>query len=138
MTELIVLLDPMTQSPVVSPSLSGHQHFQTWLWKKNKSLHDQNMTVCHIIWYKKPLTISAKLISAFTGSPRAESDMCLAADPVVASLIPARSHTFEEIDHEIISRPLIFAFFLLIQEGVLPSFLLCYQLQAKVCARSIG
>ena len=28
---------------------------------------------------------------------------CLTADPVVASLIPARSHTFVEIDHEIFS-----------------------------------
>ena len=30
-------------------------------------------------------------------------DVCLAADPGVASLISARSHTFVEIDHEIIS-----------------------------------
>ena len=29
------------------------------------------------------------------------ADMCLIADPVVASLIPARSHTFMDIDHEI-------------------------------------
>ena len=28
---------------------------------------------------------------------------CLAADPGVRSLIPAQSHTFVEIDHEIIS-----------------------------------
>ena len=31
------------------------------------------------------------------------TDVCLTADPGVASLIPARSHTFVEIDHEIIS-----------------------------------
>ena len=31
------------------------------------------------------------------------ADACLTADPRVASLIPARSHTFVEIDHEIIS-----------------------------------
>ena len=31
------------------------------------------------------------------------ADTCLAADPGVASLIPARSHTFVEIDHEISS-----------------------------------
>ena len=31
------------------------------------------------------------------------ADMCLTANPGVASLIPARSHTFLEIDHEIIS-----------------------------------
>ena len=29
--------------------------------------------------------------------------MCLTVDPGVASLIPGRSHTFLEIDHEIIS-----------------------------------
>ena len=31
------------------------------------------------------------------------ADRCLIADPGVASLIPAWSHTFVEIDHEIIS-----------------------------------
>ena len=31
------------------------------------------------------------------------TDACLTADPGVASSIPARSHTFVEIDHEIIS-----------------------------------
>ena len=31
------------------------------------------------------------------------TDACLTADPGVASLIPARYHTFVEIDHEIIS-----------------------------------
>ena len=31
------------------------------------------------------------------------ADMCLTADPGVVSSFPARSHTFVEIDHEIIS-----------------------------------
>ena len=31
------------------------------------------------------------------------ADMCLTADPMDASWIPAWSHTFEEIDHEMIS-----------------------------------
>ena len=31
------------------------------------------------------------------------TDACLTADPGVASLIPVRSHTFVEIDHEMIS-----------------------------------
>ena len=43
------------------------------------------------------------------------TDACLTADPGVASLIPVRSHTFVEIDHE------------MFQEGV-------FQLHAKVCA----
>ena len=32
---------------------------------------------------------------------------CLTADPGVASSIPARSHTFMEIDHEIISMAIL-------------------------------
>ena len=34
-------------------------------------------------------------------------DMCLTADPGVASLITAWSHTFAEIDHEIISTAIL-------------------------------
>ena len=33
--------------------------------------------------------------------------MCLTADPGVANLIPARFHTFTEIDHEIISTAIL-------------------------------
>ena len=47
------------------------------------------------------------------------ADTCLTADPGVASSIPARSHTFVEIDHEIISNALIFSFLQLIQGGLL-------------------
>ena len=36
-----------------------------------------------------------------------QSVTCLTADPGVASLIPARSHTFMEIDHEIISTAIL-------------------------------
>ena len=42
------------------------------------------------------------------------TDACLTADPGVASSIPVRSHTFVEIDHEIISTVILF-----IQEGLL-------------------
>ena len=35
------------------------------------------------------------------------ADMCLIADPGVAILIPAQSHTFVEIDHEIISTAIL-------------------------------
>ena len=56
------------------------------------------------------------------------TDACLTADPGVASSIPARSHTFVEIDHEIISTVIL-----------LPSADLfkkvCCQLQTKVCAQ---
>ena len=53
------------------------------------------------------------------------ADTCLTADPGVLSLIPALSHTFLEIDHEIIST--VF----LLKKG-------CCQLQAKVYARNTG
>ena len=59
------------------------------------------------------------------------TDASLTADPGVPSLVPAWSHTFVEIDHEIISTV-----------NLLPSTE-CFkkgfcQLQAKVCARSTG
>ena len=58
------------------------------------------------------------------------TDASLTADPWVPSSILAPSHTFVEIDHEIISTVLL-----------LPSaesFKRDCQLQAKVCAQSTG
>ena len=46
-----------------------------------------------------------------------QSVTCVTADPGVASSIPARSHTFVEIDHKIIS--MVIHLLLLIQEGLL-------------------
>ena len=57
--------------------------------------------------------------------------MCLTADQGVASLIPARSHTFVEIDHEIISMVILLPSAESFKKG-------CCQLQAKVCAQSTG
>ena len=59
------------------------------------------------------------------------TDASLTADPGVASLIPARSHTCVEIDHEIISTVILLPFPESFKKG-------CCQLQAKVCARSAG
>ena len=58
-------------------------------------------------------------------------DVCLTADPGVASSIPARSHTFVEIDHEIISTVILLPSADSFKNG-------CCQLQAKVCAQSTG
>ena len=64
----------------------------------------------------------------------AQSVMCLVtdakltADPGVASSIPARSHTFVEIDHETISTVILLPSAESFMKG-------CCQLQAKVCAR---
>ena len=59
------------------------------------------------------------------------TDASLTADPGVASLIPAWSHTFVEIDHEIISTVIFLPTAGSCKKG-------CCQLQAKVCARSTG
>ena len=59
------------------------------------------------------------------------TDACLTADPGVASLIPARSHTFVEIDHEIISTVILLPSADSFKKG-------CCQLQAKVCAQITG
>ena len=59
------------------------------------------------------------------------TDACLTADPGVASSIPARYHTFVEIDHEIISTVILFPSADLFKQG-------CCQLQAKVCAQITG
>ena len=53
------------------------------------------------------------------------TDASLAADPGVTSLIQARSHTFVEIDHEIISMVIILPSAESFKKG-------CCQLQAKV------
>ena len=59
------------------------------------------------------------------------TDASLTADPGVASSIPARSHTFVEIDHEIIFTVILLPSAESFKKG-------CCQLQAKVCARSTG
>ena len=56
---------------------------------------------------------------------------CLTADPGVASLIPARSHTFMEIYHEMFSNVILLPSADSFKKG-------CCQLQVKVCARSTG
>ena len=57
------------------------------------------------------------------------TDVSMTADPGVTSSIPARSHTFVEIDYEIISMVI----FLASAESFKKD---CCQLQVKVCARS--
>ena len=52
------------------------------------------------------------------------TDASLTADPGVASSIPARSHTFVEIDHEIISTAILLPSAESFKKG-------CCQLQAK-------
>ena len=67
--------------------------------------------------------------SVYNLSKNIFTDMSLTADPGVASLIPARSHTFVEIDHEIISTVIHLPSAESFKKG-------CCQVQAKVCAQS--
>ena len=55
------------------------------------------------------------------------TDAGLTADPGVASSIPAWSHTFVEIEHEIISTVILLSLAESFKKG-------CCQLQVKVCA----
>ena len=55
------------------------------------------------------------------------TDASLTGDPGVASSIPAWSHTFVEIDHEIISTVILLPSAESFKKG-------CCQLQGKVCA----
>ena len=57
------------------------------------------------------------------------TDASLTADPGVRSSIPAWSHSFVEIDHEIISTVILLPSAESFKKD-------CCQLQAKVCARS--
>ena len=59
------------------------------------------------------------------------TDACLTAIPGVASSIPARSHTFVEIDHEIIPTVILLPSADSFKKG-------CCQLQAKICAQITG
>ena len=59
------------------------------------------------------------------------TDANLIADRGVAKSIPPWSHTFVEIDHEIISTVILVPFAESFKKG-------CCQLQAKACARSTG
>ena len=59
------------------------------------------------------------------------TDVSLIADPGAVSLIRAPSHTYVEIDHEIISKVILLLSAESFKKG-------CCQLQAKVCAQSTG
>ena len=63
------------------------------------------------------------------GGRVAQSVLCLTADSGVASSISAWSHTFLEIDHEIISRAILPRHFPLIQDRLLSftSEIMCTQ-----------
>ena len=94
---------------------------------KNKSRHEQGNSYDFQSRYEfllNPGRVAQSVTCLAT-------DASLTADPGVASSIPARSHTFVEIDHEIISTVILLPSAESFKKG-------CCQLQAKVCARSTG
>ena len=86
-------------------------------------LHSSHIHFITIL-YKTPGRVAQSVTCLAT-------DACLTADPGVASSIPVRSHTFVEIDHEIISTVILLPSADLFKKG-------CCQLQAKVFARITG
>ena len=77
------------------------------------------------------LVCDCGISSSYSPGSVAQSVTCLTAIPGVPSSIPARSHTFVEIDHEIISTVILLPSADSFKKG-------CCQLQAKVCARITG
>ena len=99
-------------------------------WRKKESvitLVIKNSFI-HTIMFNLDIFISSRIAQSVMCLT---TDACLTADPGVASLILVRSHTFVEIDHEIISMVILLPSADAFKRG-------CCQLQAKVCARSTG
>ena len=90
------------------------------LWRFNAFASISMSLAGHIYWGKIAQSVTCLA-----------TDASLTADPGVASSIPVRSHTFVEIDHEIISTVILLPSAESFKKG-------CCQLQAKVCARSTG
>ena len=93
----------------------------------NSILHEHSCRILYIIFLDIIMFAFPHIISVACLA----TDACLTADPGVASSIPVRSHTFVEIDHEIISTVILLPSADSFKKG-------CCQLQAKVCARSTG
>ena len=78
-----------------------------------------------------------KIVEIIAPGRVAQSVMCLetyvslTAYPEVVRSIPAQSHTFVEIDHEIISTIILLPYAESFKKG-------CCQFQAKVCTQSTG
>ena len=111
------------------------QYLRKFLYTKlSSSKANLEMSLLFVV---KKQTFSPYFSSNFSPGRVAQSvtclatDACLTADPGVASSIPVRSHTFVEIDHEMISTVILLPSADSFKKG-------CCQLQAKVCARITG
>ena len=93
---------------------------QHMFWMRNK---ENSFPICTLIWMVSTLTAQSVTCLA--------TDASLTADLGIMSSIWAQSHTFVEIDHEIIYTVILLPSAESFKKG-------CCQLQAKVCARSTG
>ena len=75
-----------------------HNFMQTAI--SDRPVHSSELLLLKV-YYRKHLISLPGLIAQSVMC--LATDACLTADPGVTSSIPARSHTFAEIDHEIIS-----------------------------------
>ena len=95
-------------------------------------MHAKEVFKCMNIYFKYGIYLERCLPGHVAQSVTClATDACLTADPGVASSISVRSHTFVEIDHEIIPTVILLPSADLFKKG-------CCQLQAKVCARITG
>ena len=109
----------------------GNLHTQDALTKTEVTVSQETLefqilalTLCILINFPTPGRVAQSVTCLAT-------DARLTADPGVASSIPARYHTFVEIDHEIISTVILLPSADLFKKG-------CCQLQAKVYAQITG
>ena len=96
-------------------------------WLRNKKNHFQLRT---LIWRPgdyKSLSHQLNHVSVSQSVTCLATDTSVTTDPGVANLIPAWSHTFVEIDHEITSMIILLPSAESFKKG-------CFQLQAKICA----
>ena len=106
--ETIILLPDNVHYVFLSATIPNARQFAEW--------------ICHLhhqVNYRGPHSTVANMSSYLT------------ADPGVVSLIAARSHTFVEINHKMISTVTLLPSAESFKKG-------CCQLQAKVCTRSTG
>ena len=135
---LLVFLDEgQKHKQSIRVSLMGQKHKQSIRVSLMGQKHKQSIRVS-LMGQKHKQSIWVSLMGPFYTGPRravgnvSGTDASLTADPGVASSIPSRSHTFVEIDHEIISPP--FRWF--IQEGLLSvtSESMCRKYWLTVCS----
>ena len=134
------LLRPLAPGIIFTPKLIAYRRLLQENNRRSSEIYLLDIVEVRrkiICWKRRVYNTLAAVLKTFFPGRVAQSVTCLAtdasltADPGIASSIPPRSHTFVEIDHEIISTVILLPSAESFKKG-------CCQLQAKVCARSTG